>query len=164
MEKIKDQFYPLLEKISKQNKRDIPKNLLSIDPGETTGYAIFRYGRLYESGQLEVKKEGLQIIHYTFREHYFDYVVVEDYRIYPNKLKQHALNDVFTVKVIGAIEFMFRIRGENQPLKFVYQMAAVPKGTITNDKMKKWGMWAIAKPHARSAVQHGLYYLLFGKR
>jgi len=164
MQKENNQFQKLLEQLSKQNNRAIPQRLLSIDPGETTGYAIFRDGELYETEQLTVKKDGLQLLHHAFREHYFDYVVIEDYRIYPNKLRQHVLNDVFTVKVIGAIEFMFAIRETNRPLRITYQMASLPQGFVTKEKIKQWEMWTVAKIHARSAVVHGAYYLLFGRR
>lgn len=163
MQKEENQFQKLLEQLSKQNNRAIPQKLLSIDPGETTGYATFNEGVLAETGQIAVKKEGLQAIHEVFNTQYFNYIVIEDYRIYPNKLRQHVLNDVFTVKVIGALEFMFTTRS-HVPVRVVYQMAAMPRGFVTNDKMKEWDMWAVAKPHAREAVRHGAYYLLFGKR
>jgi len=160
MEKTKDQFYQLLEKISKRNKRGIPKNLLSIDPGETTGYAIFKGGKLEQTGEIYVKKCGLSIIYHEFKLLSLDYVLIEDYKIYPNKLRSHVFDEVFTVKVIGAIEYMFQLR--NIQLRF--QMASAAKGFVDNAKLRAWDMWKIGTPHARDAIRNGAYWLLFGKR
>ena len=153
-------YSELIHQLRVKQNRPIPYELLSVDPGETTGYAIFKNGQLFKTGQIAVKEQGLVSIYKEFQTMYFDHIVIEDYRIYPSKLKDHSLNEVFTVKVIGAIELMFQIRQD--PPKFIFQMATVPKSFVTNEKMAAWDMWAKSKPHAREAVRHGIYYLLFG--
>ena len=164
MEKTKDQFYPLLAKISKQNKRDIPKNLLSIDPGETTGWAQFTNGKLAGSGMIEVKKLGLGSLGIFVMTNpnivNFDYVVIEDYKIYPHMLRQHIMSTVFPVKVIGALQFMFEI----EKIPVIMQMASTGKGFCSDERLKEWGYWIKGQKHSRDAVRHGCYWLLFGKK
>lgn len=41
------------------------------------------------------------------------------------------------------------------------QMAAQAKGFVDDDKLKAWGFWIKGKKHARDAIRHGVYYLLF---
>lgn len=161
MEKIKDQFYLLLEKISKQNKRAIPKSLLSIDPGETTGWALFRNGQLYDCGHLDIKNQGLEAVYKAFQFRVFiDCIVIEDYKIYPNKLKLHTMSNLMTPRIIGAFEYLAILR----TVPIYFQMAGTAKGFCTNDKLRKWNYWIKGQKHSRDAIRHGCYWLLFGKR
>ena len=164
MEETKDLFYPLLEKMSTQNKKVIPRNLLSIDPGDTTGWSQFINGKLHDSGMLEVRKFGLDVLEIFLRQNpnvmNYDYVVIEDYKIYPHMLKQHSLSGVFPVKVIGVLQYIFALK----KIPVVLQMASEGKGFCTDEKLKQWGYWIRGKKHSRDAVRHGCHWLLYGKR
>lgn len=167
MEKLQDQFLSFLKKVAEQRGNEIPELILSVDPGETTGYAFFREGKLESCGQLKVKKEGIGSLHSLYDvtvlvryDKIIDYVIVEDYKVYPTKLKQHILSGIFPVKVIGALEYMFSMHD----IPVVLQMADTAKGFVTNEKLREWGMWAVGQEHARDAVRHGAYWLCFGRR
>ena len=164
MEKITDHFYPLLTKLSKQNKKAITRNLLSIDPGETTGWVQFTDGKLVDTGMLETKKLGLGLLDiFNIKNPNvidFDYVVIEDYKIYPHMLKQHSLSAVFPVKVIGVLQYIFELK----KIPVVLQMASTGKSFCTDKRLKEWGYWIKGQKHSRDAIRHGAHWLLFGRR
>lgn len=164
MEETQSQFLTFLTRVAKQKGRKIPEHVLSVDPGETTGFAIFRKGKLETYGQLEVKKKKINILEVLVINNSsvinYNYVIIEDYKVYPTKLKEHILSGIFPVKVIGALEYIFSLH--NIPV--VLQMADTAKSFVTDDKLKEWGMWIKGQEHARDAIRHGVYWLLFGRR
>jgi hypothetical protein len=85
-------------------------------------------------------------------------VVLEEYRIYPHRLGMHAGSTVPTLKLIGAIEYLCALRG----VPVVAQGAGAAKRFVTDARLRAWGFWQPAQPHARDAIRHGCYYLLFG--
>lgn len=147
------------------NKRrcgeDIAKGtrLLALDPGETTGWAFFVDGELTKWGQAPTKLEGWSAIEEVFGALKPTHVVAENYRVYEHKLKQHANSEVYTLRLIGVIDYICFKR--NIPI--TYQMAQSAKGFCTDSKLKTWGYWKEGMKHARDAVRHGCYYLLFNK-
>jgi hypothetical protein len=86
-----------------------------------------------------------------------EFVVAEDYRVYSWKAEDHAWNELSTAKLIGAIEVMCSLN--EWPLKM--QMAQQAKGFCTDEKLQDWGLWVKGQKHARDAIRHGIYYLLF---
>jgi hypothetical protein len=135
-----------------------PASLLCLDPGETTGWAIFRNGNLTGSGQFRVTNTLVfdKIIDRLEPTH----LVVENYRIYPWKSKQHNWSDVPTLRYIGAIQHAAALRG----VPITMQMAQLVKTFCTNTKLKSWGVYKEDKKHANDAIRHGCYFLLFVKR
>ena len=163
----KMEFNSLLHKLRGEDYK-VPKRVLAFDPGETTGWAYFTYGTLKEAGQISVPVVN-EVLH---AEEFFyvvtttdpDVVVVEDYRVYASKAQPHSWNALYTPKLIGYIQAVCHSRFEvgRQP-KMVMQMAS-SKQFCTNDKLKAWGFYQKANPHANDAVRHGCYYLLFHGR
>jgi hypothetical protein len=86
-----------------------------------------------------------------------DIVVMENYRVYKNKLDRHTNSDVPTLQLIGQIKYVCGQR--NIPIAL--QMAAQAKGFADDNKLKQWNFWG-RSVHARDAIRHGVYYLLFG--
>lgn len=133
--------------------------LLALDPGETTGWAFFQGEDLIESGQVKgmTVPECYVQLSKIIDKMYPHFIVIEDYKVYGWKTKDHAWSELFTPRLIGALEcyisgvgcFMFR-----------KQMAQQAKGFCTDDKLKAWGLWPEGR-HARDAVRHAVYYLLF---
>ena len=144
-----------------------PESLLSIDPGETTGWAMFIAGTLYESGQVgcetfneataTVESHG-KFFHQLIVESSPSIVVVEDYRIYAQKTNFHTWNALHTPRLIGAMQVLCAIHD----IPLTLQMAS-SKQFCTNEKLKKWGFYSQANRHAMDAVRHGCYWLLFNK-
>ena len=119
----------------------------------------------------------------------YTWMVVEDYRVYGHKTDSHAWEGLHTAKLIGAIQaihqcFLFqmasRAQGDEQfetlehafvqPFKetmikekqITFRMAQQPKGFCTDDKLSAWGLNPTGLKHARDAVRHLTFQLLFG--
>lgn len=148
----------------KNGKEYFAGRLLCFDPGETTGYAVFVANGankpvLEESGQLATKdvSDAFAILSQTFERVRPDWVVYENYLVYAWKAQDHSFSELVTPKVIGAIQIICGIR----KMGYDTQMAGQAKGFVTDDKLKSWGLWKRGERHARDAIRHGIYWLLF---
>lgn len=154
-----DNWRILLDKV--RGSKKIPNNLLCLDPGETTGWCVFSQGKLTDSGQTETIDAQGEILHDNLQELIVTncptHILCEDYRIYEHKLQRHSFSPVLTLRLIGAID---HIAWSNR-ISINYQMAAQAKGFVTDDKLKNWNFWQQGMRHARDAIRHGCYFLLF---
>lgn len=155
-----------LERVLKDSKHRV----LALDPGETTGACLFEGSRLIDARQLST---GLMPLAAQTVVDYFnggsiplrplltgpiDMIVIEDYRVYSWKTDDHAWQGLHTPRLIGAIEYICHNRGT--PL--TKQSAQQGKGFCTDDKLQAWGLYQKGERHARDAIRHAIYYLLFG--
>lgn len=158
-------FRELLERVCQNSgKKPFQGKLLALDPGETLGWALFSASELLSCGQQPmVQGEEKEIL---FQNISFlgisqvDVVVCEDYKVYNWKTEQHSWSSLITPKIIGAIQY--ECVRHDKPIYF--QMAATAKGFCSDDKLKQWGYYERGKRHARDAIRHGCYWLLFGVR
>jgi hypothetical protein len=132
----------------------IPYKLLALDPGETVGWAVFEMGQLTKCGH--AAGDATTIEDLVAREQP-SVVVMEEYRIYPWRLKQHSLSNVPTLRLIGALQYILQTKG----IPYHMQTAQQAKGFATDQRLKQWGMYPQKLRHARDAVRHAVYYLLF---
>jgi hypothetical protein len=157
----RNSFTELLQQVRSNMKQQLfMGRLLAIDPGETVGWALFQAGQLTAHGQItgsgeEVMVATANLIYKTSPE----VVVCEAYRIYSWKKDQHTWSDLFTPRLIGVIEYMCAAHEPSIPLFF--QMAGTAKGFCTDAKLKQWGYYKPGLKHARDAIRHGCYWLLF---
>jgi len=133
--------------------------VLSFDPGETTGVAYFRGFRLASTEQLNTSHPDIALKAIT---NYCDgcpcdVVVMEDYRVYQWKLKQHSFSNLYTPRIIGMLETLCLQR----EWPYHKQSAQQGKGFVTDAKLESWGFYKKGQRHARDAMRHGLYFLLF---
>lgn len=138
-----------------RSRKAPPASLLCLDPGETTGWALFRNGRLTGSGQFKVT--DLKLFEQLITKFDPTLIICENYRVYPWLLKQHSWSEIPTVRYIGIIQYIADVRGT--PVRM--QMAQMAKVYCTNNKLKRWGLLQVDKKHANDAIRHGCYYLLF---
>lgn len=136
-----------------------PERLLCLDPGETTGWAVFEHGKLTASGQARTI-ESWDVIHQLFVDVKPTMVLYENYRVYAHKLERHSNSEVYTLRLVGVIEFICEILFD---IVHHNQMAQQAKGFTTDEKLKAWGFWKSGHRHARDAIRHGCYFLLFDK-
>lgn len=155
-------YNELLQRIRGDKK--IPERLLCLDPGKTTGWCLFEQGKLTRWGQVDncyddnnIDATGLLTL---FQEVNPDFIVYEDYRVYSNKLDRHAFSPVMTVRLLGAIETYSQMNG----IKTHKQMATTAKTFCTDEKLEQWGFWQPGMRHARDAIRHGCYFLLFYRK
>jgi hypothetical protein len=158
----------------------IPERLLCLDPGETTGWAVFEKSKLVRWGQIRtVENEEIlwHNVNELFQAYCPDFVVCEDYRIYAHKLARHSFSPVLTLRLIGGIDLMCNlgwyvledasVHGniyERYTCPIHYQMATQAKGFVTDEKLQEWGFWQEGMRHSRDAIRHGCYFLLFHER
>jgi hypothetical protein len=152
-------------------KRLPPWRTLAIDPGETTGVAVFDQFKLTHCEQLNTSDMSFaptvmqEWIHKWGRGRNKEgkvipaQIVMEDYRVYGWKTEQHTWAALHTPRFIGGIEAICQLA--DPPYPFVKQMAQVAKGFCTDDKLKEWGYYDRAQRHSRDAIRHGTYYLLW---
>lgn len=160
-------FEELLSKKHGEGK-PLPKRLLALDPGHTTGWSLWEEGKMTTCGQLDwvVDRKGqnegrvdYHAIIAFFNDIQPDCVIYEDYRVYAHKLERHTHSQVLTLRIIGAIETLATM-GNVPAFK---QMAATAKGFCTDPLLKRWGFWEKAQRHSRDSIRHGAYFLLFSK-
>lgn len=143
---------------------NIPQRLLCLDPGMTTGWCLFEDGKLTLTGHLENcynnQNVNIKPLMALMQEHNPDFIVYEDYKVYGHKVNRHINNPVHTVRIIGAIETYCQMND----IPSHKQMASTAKGFVTDNKLRKWDFWQPGMKHARDAIRHGCYLLLFYKR
>lgn len=146
--------------------KDLNLRVIGIDPGETTGICCFRGGSLIDAQQLDTSDP---VIGPTEVEQYIRdiisltdklplHIVMEDYKVYSWKADDHSWASLHTPRLIGAIEY---ICGAVLKVPITKQMAQVAKGFCTDEKLKAWNLWVPGKRHARDAIRHAIYYMLF---
>ena len=138
------------------------KRVLAIDPGETTGYALFDGVDLDRLGQVSTGHVDTSVIplRKLFENVEPDIVVVEEYRVYAWRAKQHSWSSLHTPRLIGCIETLCEIH--RKPIAM--QGAGIVKQFVTNDKLKDWGFYIKGQPHARDATRHACYFIIFNSR
>lgn len=134
---------------------------LCFDPGHTTGWAVFRQFELAESGEIDTDDitKATHEIELLISEHDPETIVIEDYRVYRHRAKHHAGSDMLTTRVIGCIETLAIMCHISHIVK---QPAHIAKGFCTDKKLREWEMYKKGEKHARDAIRHGCYFLLFG--
>ena len=135
----------------------LPSRILAIDPGDTTGWALFVDGTLAEWGHVGGNFTTLETLIKTARP---DVLVVEEYRIYGWRAKQHSWSDVPTLRLIGAIQML----AAQQRMPIVMQTAQQAKGFSEDEKLRAWNFYQTGMKHANDAIRHGCYYILFGTK
>lgn len=141
--------------------------LLSLDPGHTTGYALWSCDqeniKLLEAGQMTTwvrvdldlsdmlkMMKALEIKHAVF----------ENYQIYEWKNADHSWSQVPTIQIIGATKLLC----QQNNITYSSQTAQVAKQFVTDERLKQWNLYQPGMRHARDAIRHGAYYILFGNR
>lgn len=86
-------------------------------------------------------------------------VVIEDYRVYSWKAKDHKWNKLITSQLIGALQT--QCIGYQIPTPYL-RMAQVPKHQCTDSNLEMWGFKIPGKyRHARDAIRHAIYQLCY---
>lgn len=154
-------FDELLQKVRKSDEDWVPPaRLLCLDPGETTGWAVFDRGVFAQAGQLNTKPDVYtQTVPQFLQTIQPTHIIMENYKVYAHKLKDHSWSSLHTSQLIGSIKMLSSMQNIGVSL----QMASQAKGFCTDEKLRKWGMYQTGLKHARDAIRHGCYFLLFHK-
>ncbi len=137
------------------------RRIVSVDPGGTCGYCILEQ-RNEDISLIEVdQKPWKEFIHYSDHNLLlgkYDTVVIEKYRVKRSTIQANLGKNLRTVKIIGVLEFLC----EKRKLNYYLQPAGIGKSFFDRDRLEEYNMWIVGKEHARDAIRHGLYYLIFG--
>lgn len=124
--------------------------ILSLDPGGTTGYALFdvtqdEFPELIQRGQIAGGLKGfIDFVDDVLDEKIIDAIVCESFT-----LREGVYGaDLSPVYIIGALEGMY---GKLIPIK--YQEPKL-KPLCDDARLKRLGLYVPGKPHANDAVRH----------
>lgn len=127
--------------------------ILVVDPGDTSGYALFHdNGELHKRGQAKFD-EFLDFI----LSHSFDRIVVEDYRLRAGKQAQQTGSRFQAVQVIGALKFAAKI--DNLPFELANVQAKTLGAMFSGEKAPS----DHKKSHEVDAYNIGIYWLVDNK-
>jgi hypothetical protein len=150
--------------VNKQKAFSFEGIIVALDPGETTGAACFSttkdQAEMVYSDQLKTwpLEDGIVALTKAFGMLKPDLVVFESYQVYEWKTEDHTWSQIPTVQVIGMIKTLCIINN----IPFKTQTAQIAKGFCNDEKLKEWGYWLQGLRHARDAIRHATYFLLFG--
>lgn len=133
----------------------MPKTLLSLDPGTTTGYAVVEA----TESSLEVIKAGTILWNDRFydlqelvNEWPYDHIIVETFRLFPHKAMSQIGSHFPSAQVIGIIEFLLWHRGYLDRL--VYQNPSIKARTqVMDDSIPNI-------THVQDAYRHARYFAI----
>lgn len=137
---------------------------ISIDPGEDTGWALWDGERLVEASTDKlwdvIDALASALLSVTPRDDLPDFgsvdrLVVEDWALYPWKLKQLAWDKCRTARGIGAIELMARVSGK----QLVLQPASIKKTAVAAGAEELFMAPLHENRHANDAIMHGIFFL-----
>ncbi len=127
------------------------RTLLAIDPGDTTGLALFNLDT-GDGIELKVVKTKDALYEYL-SEIRPDKIVCEDFELFPWKSKEQSWSNFSTVRVIGAIEYYCYLT--QTPLTL--QKASIKPIAYKWAGMTKASNHAVS--HDQDAYVHGVYFL-----
>lgn len=130
--------------------------LTVFDPGETTGWCVFKNQELILSGQDKwTLKELWEFIDYRQPTQ----ILYERFSLYAHKAQQQINSEFPTVQNIGVI----KLYAELYSIPIFVQTAQQGKAIWTDDKLKRFNFFT-KNHHANDAIRHGLTYLKAHKR
>lgn len=160
-------FWSLTKALRTKNSVDLKtllrNPLLAIDPGETTGIAIWDpSSSVILLTQLDTSHIGQgfdalwAIINYmSLDKPRLQHVRYEDYRVYGHMTNQHAFSHLHTARVIGAIEVACHLA----QVPSSCALAVHAKAFWTDEKLEMCGLYNKGLKHARDAERHLLRYM-----
>jgi len=133
--------------------------VLAIDPGVTTGFALFQFPHLRGHAQFRstLVPSAARRVRLVIDKYQPQHIVVEEYVIYPWMVRQQSWSSLHTVRLIGAIELI----AADLKLPLTKQQALKAKN-IKDKSLKQWNLYKPGKPHANDAIRHAVAYTLFG--
>jgi hypothetical protein len=150
---------------------------MGVDPGVTTGWAISGLLKLNmaQLGSHEMVKRGMVAVGQVVSKrsvmrseieassellriavaHGVEIIIMEDFRLFPDEAHNPDPAGIAPVRIYSMMEALAWERG--LMIDFVYQMPG-EKTIITDERLKRWGLWVRGARHARDAVKHLCVY------
>lgn len=131
--------------------------IIGLDPGGTTGVAVFNEKRMEFVKLAEIRVDELRELFRLMEEYRPNLVIVEEFALYPWKAKSLSFDRMIPAQVIGAVKAWCHDKGIT-----VTEQPAAARKMVSNDVVKKMGVLKMGrgKHHARDAARHVLWYCL----
>lgn len=134
----------------------MPLNVLSLDPGVTTGYCagcLDSNTFFLAPGQEQL---GHREIYKLLTAWSPDHVVCEDFEFRPGIYSQQDALVLTSLEYIGVVELWC-----DPGVKLYRQKAAEGKGYFSNEKLKQLGVYKQNLAHGMDALRHLLHWFVF---
>lgn len=137
---------------------------ISIDPGEDTGWALWNGDDLIDAGtdklwefidRLDDAVGAVTIENEEDNWQSIGLIVIEDWALYPWKLKQMGWDKCRTARGIGAIELVAR----RSNIEILHQPAKIKEGAIAGGAREMFRRPFHENRHANDAIMHGYFYI-----
>lgn len=133
--------------------------VIALDPGGTTGWATYTEytDREPEWACAHIGPEEHHVDLYEFLEiqHCRNTTVVcESFEFRQNRQRDNI--NLMSREYIGIVKLF----GKQRNVPVVFQTAGLAKGFVTDEKLKKMGLWAPGHKHAMDARRHLVYYMV----
>lgn len=134
---------------------------LTIDPGETTGWSLWQGAELVDAGQDPLREfvdelyDGVILERTTSRFYGAAAIVCEDWALYPWAAQALIWDSQRTVRGIGQIELIARLK----PLPIELQPAKIKEAAVSAGAEELFYTPRHENRHANDAIMHGVYYL-----
>lgn len=141
--------------------------IVALDPGGTTGWATYQaetlwnanekqeyYNVKWNCGQLGPGQHHAELYSFLEMQRTDQYQLVCESFEFRQKARDNVVLD--SKEYIGVVKLYHQV--EHIPLQF--QTAAMGKGFVTDDKIKKLDLWYPGWPHAMDATRHLLYFMV----
>src|SRR5688500_3498673 len=153
------------------NRPDDGLQLMAVDPGGTTGWAVFwiptanmlvRDLRILEDAEYRCgqatgpEEQQVKELIDVMRDIGDAPVIIEDFILRQFRQDRGLLSPV---RVTAMLEFAIWERGWDAAHPIRKQQASLAKSTVTDERLRDWGFWEPGMPHARDALRHALTFL-----
>lgn len=146
---------------------DLPQKWLTVDIGESTGYAVWSEDELvaggtaalwdfvHAAGQALTRERLCQDRELSSRVASWELIVVEDWQLYPWKAEEMAWDKQLTVRGLGALQFIASALGR----RCILQPAAIKKAAKSAGAEELFARPLHDNRHQNDAIMHGVHYL-----
>ena len=129
-------------------------NLIALDPGGTTGYAVSVGGRFY-SGQIGPTEHHREL--YDVLNNYGPNETICERFEYRNTSRPGL--ELISREYIGVAKLFCSFMDQ----ELILQTAAQGKGFVSDDNLKLLGLYEKGQQHARDAMRHLIYRIVNNK-
>lgn len=138
------------------------KRVVSLDPGQTTGWAAWtdyedKSVSQFTCGQIGPQEHHKALFDMLGMLHTSEYAIVCERFEYRNRSRPGL--ELISREYIGVTRLFVQERSD---VHLEMQSASQAKGFVTDAHIKKLGLWSPGDRHAMDAYRHLLYFLING--
>lgn len=126
---------------------------LSVDPGETAGWALWEGDELVDAGQDPL----VEFRRWVASDGYFTRFVIERFALYPWVARAGGLDydEMRTSRLIGALEHI----ADEADIEVVFQPATIKEFAVAAGAEELFRRPVHPNRHMNDAIMHGWYYI-----